>query len=167
MINNFNEVFKEQLTTVVKTNKEIIILGDFNVDYNKTGNRDLKSLLNISGLKQMITKPTRTTKTSSTLIDLIITNRLENITNKNVFPNSIAEHDMMACSRKINNICYNPKTLKYRNYTNYSPEKLKSDIAKIDWSLVYGATDVDLAVQYFTCSLQLFFEKHAPTLKNV
>ena len=66
-------------------------------------------------------------------------NRLENITNKNVFPNSIAEHDMMACSRKINNICYNPKTIKCRNYTNYSPEKLKSGIAKIDWSLVYVA----------------------------
>ena len=29
-----SEVFEEQLTNVVKTNKEIIILGDFNIDYN-------------------------------------------------------------------------------------------------------------------------------------
>ena len=49
----------------------------------------------------MITKPTRTTETSSTLIDLIITNRPENITNKDVFANSVADHDMIACSRKI------------------------------------------------------------------
>ena len=34
LINNFSEVFEEQLTNVVKTNKEIIILGDFNIDYN-------------------------------------------------------------------------------------------------------------------------------------
>ena len=65
LMNNFSEVTEEQLTNVVKTNKEIIILGDFNIDYNKTDNRDFKSLLNIFGLKQVITEPTRTTKTSS------------------------------------------------------------------------------------------------------
>ena len=41
LINNFSEVFEEQLTNLVKTNKEIIILGDFSIDYNKTDNRDL------------------------------------------------------------------------------------------------------------------------------
>ena len=167
MINNFSEVFEEQLTNVVKTNQEIIILGDFNINYNKTDNRDFKSLLNISRLKQMITEPTQTTETSSILIDLIITNRPRNITNKGVFPNSIADHDMIAYSRKINNICYNPKTIKCRNYTNYSPEELKSDVAKIDWSPVYDATDVDLAVQYFTSSLQLVSKHMQPILKNV
>ena len=64
-MNNFSEVSEEQLTNVVKTNKEIIILGDFNIDYNKTDNRDFKSLINIFGLKQVITEPTRTTETSS------------------------------------------------------------------------------------------------------
>ena len=149
MINNFSEVFEEQLTNVVKTNKEIIILGDFDIDYNEIDNRDFKSLLNIFGLKQVIAEPTRTTETSSTLIDLIITNRPENITKKGVFPNSIADQDMITCSRKINNIWYNPKTIKCRNYTNYSPEEPKLVVAKIDCSPVYDATDVDLAVQYF------------------
>ena len=84
-INNFWEVFEEQLTNVVKTYKEVIILGDFNIDHNKKGNRDFKSLINIFWLKQVITEPTRTTETSSTLIDLITTSRPESITNKNVF----------------------------------------------------------------------------------
>ena len=166
MINNFSEVFEEQLTNVVKTNKEIIILGDFDIDYNEIDNRDFKSLLNIFGLKQVIAEPTRTTETSSTLIDLIITNRPENITNKGVFPNSIADHDMIACSRKINNICYNSKTIKCRNYTNYSLEEVKSDVGKINWSPVYDATDVDLVVQYFTSSLELVFETHAPYIEE-
>ena len=81
----------------------------------------------------MITEPTETTETSSTFIDLIITNRPEYITNNDAFANSIADHDMIACSRKINNIRYNPKTINCRNYTIYSPEELKSDVAKIDW----------------------------------
>ena len=96
----------------------------------------------------------------------MITNRPENITNKGVFPNLIADCDMIACPRKINNICYNPKTIKCRNYTNYSPEELKSDVAKIDWSPVYDVTGVDLAVQYFTSSLQLVFETHAPHIEK-
>ena len=73
---------------------------------------------------------------------------------------------MIACSRKINNICYNPKTIKCTSYTNYSPEELKSNVAKIDWSPVYDATDVDLAVHYFTSSLQLVFETHAPHIEK-
>ena len=146
LLNNFSKVFEEQLTNIVKTNKEIIILGDFNIDYNKIDNRNSKSLLNISGLKQVITEPTRTTETSSTLIDLIIRNRPENMTNKDVFANSIANRNANACSRKVNNICYNPKIIKCRNYTNYSPEKLKSDVAKFDLSPLYEATNVDLAV---------------------
>ena len=66
--------------------------------------------------------------------------------NKGVFPNSIADHDMIACLRKINNICYNPKMIKCRNYTNYSLEELKSNVAKTGWSPVYEATNFDLAV---------------------
>ena len=85
MINSFCEVFEEQLTNVVKTNKEITILGDFNIDYSKTDNSDFKSLLNIFGLKEVTAEPGRTTETSFTLIDLIITNRRGNITNKDLF----------------------------------------------------------------------------------
>ena len=61
LINSFSELFEEQLTNVVKNKKEIIILGDFDIDYNNTDNRDFKSLLNIFGLKQVITKPTEIT----------------------------------------------------------------------------------------------------------
>ena len=114
----------------------------------------------------MITEPTRTTEASSNLIDLIITNRPENITNKVVFVNSITDHEMITCSRKINNIRYNPKTVECRNYTNYSPEKLRSNVVKIDWSPVYDATDVDLAVHYFISSLQVVFRTHAPHIEK-
>ena len=96
-----------------------------------------------------------------------MTNRPENITNKkDAFANSLSDHDMITCSRKINDIRYNPKTIKRRNYTSYSSEELKSDVAKIDWAPVYEATDVDLAVQYFTSSLQLVFETLAPHIEK-
>ena len=56
----------------------------------------------------MIAEPTGTTETSSSLIDLIITNRPEKITNKDISAKPIADHNMITCSKKIKNIRYNP-----------------------------------------------------------
>ena len=72
----------------------------------------------------------------------------------------------VTCSRKINNIRYNPKTIKCRNYLNHSPEELKLDAAKFVWSPVYEGIDVDLPVHYSTPSLELVFETHAPYIEK-
>ena len=52
------------------------MLGDFNVNYkNLHENTEFKTILTQNGLKQLIKKLTRLTQTSSTLIDLIITDK--------------------------------------------------------------------------------------------
>ena len=68
---------------------------------------------------------------------------------------------MIVYSRNIN-----PKTIKNRIHTNYSPEELKSDVAKIDLSPVYDTNKVDLVAQYFTSSSQLVFKTHAPHIEK-
>ena len=95
------------------------MIGDFNIDLkNKKNNKDFKSFLHTFKLKILIINTTHTTEISLTLIYLIITNCSENLTILNVFTNSIADHDMKACWRKINNVRYKPKTIKFRNYAN-------------------------------------------------
>ena len=79
----------------------------------------------------------------------------------------IADHDMVACSRKINNIRHKAKNIKCRNYTNYSPDALKEEVSKIDWNPVYNnSTDVESAVTYFTSALQAIFDKNAPRIEK-
>ena len=97
---DFYDAFDKQLNKVVKYKKETIILGDFNIDFNKSVNKNFKTTLETFGSTQVIKKSMRTTDTSSTLIDLIITNHPERLTEVNVFANHIADHDMVACSRK-------------------------------------------------------------------
>jgi len=47
-------------------------MGDANVNFCKeSGNKELKTLLISKGYKQLITKPIRITKESSTIIDII------------------------------------------------------------------------------------------------
>ena len=76
---NFNDLLQEQLSSIIKENKEIIILGDFKVNFNNSASNDFKSIINLIGLKQIIKQSTRVTHTSSTLINLIMTNRPSNI----------------------------------------------------------------------------------------
>ena len=57
-------------------------MGDLNCDLQSKDNDNVKALLNITdiyGLEQLINEPTQITPSTSTLIDLIFTNRPENV----------------------------------------------------------------------------------------
>ena len=73
----------DTLEQVSAENKEIIICGDFNCPLNNptvdSNTKKLKSLLCSNGLSQIIESPTRVTKDSLSLIDLMITNVPDNI----------------------------------------------------------------------------------------
>ena len=73
------EFFNENFIKVIDNeNKDIIITGDFNCDmldsnYRNNNSKRLDDLLDIYQLQQHIDKPTRTTDSTKTLIDIIIT----------------------------------------------------------------------------------------------
>ena len=95
-INNFLERIDEQLEKISRENKNIYLMGDFNIDLshsieinssytthlnkNKIDNNNSDTFLNILSsyaLSPCINIPTRVTPVSSTLIDNIFTNALE------------------------------------------------------------------------------------------
>jgi exonuclease III len=101
---NFEKSVDEIFSIISMENKETILMGDMNINFmNKKDNADLKALFTVYGFEQMIKKATRTTKDSSTLIDIILTNNPASIITTEVLPLSISDHDMIACSRKTNN----------------------------------------------------------------
>ena len=60
---NYNELFAESLELVCSETKEVILLGDMNVDYLKRNdNKDIKSIIAENGFTQVIKSPTRITK---------------------------------------------------------------------------------------------------------
>ena len=64
-------------------NKNLLILGDFNDDYLQT-NSKIRKIIHTLHLNQLSDKPTHITHTSSTIIDLIITNNNNFIINSAV-----------------------------------------------------------------------------------
>ena len=80
----------------------LILTGDVNIDMLSPPHYLTKrhqTILNVFGLTQVVTHPTRITKTTKTLIDHLITNYPQKVTDTGIVPCSIiSDHDAIyAC----------------------------------------------------------------------
>ena len=120
-------------------------MGDLNTNYlNTAENKDIKSIFNLMGFKQLIKKARCITDTSETLIDIIQTNNPEAISTSAVIPIEYSDHDLIACVRKLNHQTYKPKTIEFRDYKNYTPNGMCQKIsAHGDFNKVIADDDVN------------------------
>ena len=153
---NFNDLLQEQLSNIIRENKEIIILGDCNVNFNNSASNDFKLIINQIGLKQIIKQSTRITRTSLTHIDLIMTNRPSNISKACVVASSLSDHDIIACNRKINAHKLEPKIINCCNYANYNMDRMNEDLSKINWQPIYNCKNVCNALNFFAATSKMF-----------
>lgn len=161
---DFNELFNSMLTKAMSESKETILLGDMNANF--LDNKDLKLIFNVHGLKQMIRQPTRITESTESLIDIILTNKPENLVQSEVIPTSIGDHEMIGCARKLNSNHYNVRLISCRDYKNYNPELLKSDLGKINWMPFYNESNVNDAWLLLKSTLTNLYNRHAPIIKK-
>ena len=78
-------------------------MGDLNCNMHDESNHNsstLTNILDIYGLSQLISEPTRITPTSSTLIDLCITNLPEKISKAGVVHLGISDHSLVFMTLK-------------------------------------------------------------------
>ena len=105
------------LSTATRESKEIIALGDLNVNYLvKSDHIEIKEMLKLNGLKQLVTKPTRYDlhHNPHSLIDIILVSNQSSITITDVIPMSIGDHDMIGCVQKINNVKFSARAINCR-----------------------------------------------------
>ena len=104
---NFMEYLERSLATAANEKKEILLLGDFNCDMTRPNaiTKKLQSILKAYGLTQIIKEPTRVTKGSSTLIDIIATTHLQYIQAPRVINNSLSDHHTVACTYSLMTHC--------------------------------------------------------------
>ena len=116
-------------------NKESIILGDTNCDFDTPANntKHLNNILNSFGYSQLRKNPTRTTSTTSTIIDHLMTNRPEIISGSGVVPYGISDHDALYLIRNIRALKLKapPKVSNVRNYKLFNIKNFQSDLKTI------------------------------------
>ena len=81
--------------------KYMFILGDLNADFNTNNGRKLIKLCNDQNLQYLIDEPTRVTSTSQTVLDQLLTNAPNFISNIDVSP-PVSTNDHCTIGAKIN-----------------------------------------------------------------
>ena len=122
----------------------------------------MRSLSYTYGLKQLLTTPTRITKESKTLIDIICSSVLGNVHSAKVIPAGLSDHDLIGCVRKLHGIKHPSKTVTCRNFSNYNPNKFCNDLKSFDFSSIYSSSCVHQAWSHLKFILHKLIDKHAP-----
>ena len=118
------------------------------------------------GFKQVISKPTRTTDDTATLIDVILSNNSSTIKSTNVIPTAFSDHDTVGCVRKINHQNYQPKEIECRNLKDFNKEGFNKSLEESDWQPVYCSNDSNFAWDYTKHVILTLLDKFAPKIKK-
>lgn len=120
LVTSFDYI-EEVFRIICLREKSVFILGDFNDDMMTQGNK-ISKLIKNNKLTQIIDKPTRTTSTSATLLDLIITNKPDVILSQDVVPQVIADHDLISAVLNIRKPRKLPMEKTFRKLKNYDKD---------------------------------------------
>ena len=157
------DAFEDIIEKASEENLDIIIKGDFNCDVLKANtNSQFFRILSKFNLQNIITDPTRVTNTSSTCIDLIITNHSAIITNSNVLPPFNSDH--CTISTEITFKTY--KALAYEKtiwkYDEANLQLIKNKFDSVDWSFINTEDNMNIINEKFNDILTETAEQFIP-----
>lgn len=148
--------------------KEIILLGDFNINMLTVPNAITNELCDIYGLTNLINEPTCYKSCDGTLLDPIF------VVNSHRFEKSINVHcghsdchNMVCCIIKLKMPAAKPKLVKYRSYKNFDCDAFASDISFVPFHVSQIFDDV--SDQYW-CASHMYVDvlnDHAPQKKRL
>ena len=161
---NWIDLFEEELSIAQTTGLEIILMGDFNIDFTNCANKKWLNLLELFDLKQMVTSPTRVTKNSVSLIDHVYRSKPETISDCFVPHYSISDHFPVCIARKINvKVKKSSHTITtYRCFKRFNEEVFLSDLSNKfnNFALSQSVIEDDIDMWYGLFLNQL--NTHAP-----
>ena len=124
--------FLDKLSTVISEtdsfdDQEVYILSNLNINlinnqkHTPNGIKRYKEFCSPNGLKQLLTLPTRITKNSTSLLDRVLTNSADRVSQFGVVDTGLSNHQLTYCTRKITGTKSNVhKYIKKRSLKNHS-----------------------------------------------
>ena len=163
---NSTNHFYSDLVDILKPfeSKEVLMMGDLNLNWlDKTKKKKLKDIANSVQMTQIITKPTRLTKSSQTLIDLIFTTKPDRVTKTYNLITGLSDHNLTLVARKLNKSRHKTKQhssaqipfVPKRNHT-----ALKNDLNEIDWEDKFDSKCCDSTCNNISLALKNTIAKY-------
>ena len=167
----FNERMDSILNTIRREKKICYFLGDLNICFLKNESHKLTSefldLIYSYGVFPLITKPTRVTKTSATLIDHILTNNFDtNARHKQgILCSSISDHfSVFHIARNAKQSANNnllPPVLR-RNINHRNTQRFVNEINQINWQDVMDLNNAQAAYTSFQLNISKVYNSCFP-----
>ena len=165
-----SDFFEPLLTKMSFEKKEVMLLGDYNInllncDSDKNTSEFLELLLSFSFLPRIM-KPTRITSRSQTLIDNIFYNELHS--------NIVADNITTDISHHLTQFVAIPgdwlteiknQEIYRRNYKTLNSDKFKKDFNKINCTNIFADKNVDDTYDSFLEETEKILNKHIPLEK--
>ena len=161
---------------------ETHVCGDINIDVYQgkwlqqdyqhlSLSRLIKNTCDLNNFHQLVKEVTRVqfnsinNTTEVSCIDHIYTNAKFRCSDPIVVSFGDSDHDLIKYTRYSKNPPIPARILCKRSYKNFNKDAFLQDVAKMDWSDVYGCTDVDLATECFTRKFRYVLNVHAPWVR--
>ena len=165
--NLFADNLTASLTNLANKNENVFLCGDLNLDLLKFNEnkfiRDYIDLIFANGFIQIVSKPTRITKDSATVIDHILTNQLPNECKTMILCNKISDHFPILYSIKTdNNYINTPQSLTTRNFSALNTQHFISSMTNMTWNHVLTNYDTQLAYDSFSDTFYDIFNLYFP-----
>ena len=167
-IDEFMKYIAKCLTKVNKEKKECYLSGDFNIDLLKyDSNNKYAEFLNTMtsfGFLPHILQPTRISDFSSTIIDNIYSNNLEQDSYSGNILIKFADHFSQFLSVNKAIMKFKPKSIYKRDYANYKEESFIEDVNIQTWN-TNVQSDTNYKFNDFYWRLEGCIDRHAPLKK--
>ena len=168
---NFFDEYAEFLCKCEAENKELIVLGDLNCDVSKTPldnqTRKLQFLCSLYQFDQLINEPTRVTPTSASVIDLILTNKPENISQSMVLftLGYLHDHSLIFAIRKHTlpkSGKTSPMVREVRDFKHFVQNDFIHDIFQLPWDSINQFASPNTSWQVWKSLFLEALDRHAP-----
>ena len=138
-LNDFNNELDHLVSIISKENKTVFLLGDWNMNLmnhlHHQATSDFLELLFSRMFFPMITRLTRITSHTASLIDNIFTNELLNKCISGLFLNDISDHlPIFAIISGFEQTISRSNHMTFREKTRGNLTKFKSEIKNVNWS---------------------------------
>ena len=155
----FLETLSNLLAETTESRKEIFILGDFNLDALKYNSDDfvtdyIDNLFSY-GFLQTITKPTRCTHNSATLIDHVLSNSIQSSFISCIITNRISDHFPIITFVDADKQEQKNGTFYSRDFSEVNIRQFKETLNQMEWQTVLDDENPQTS---FSTFLSLFLE---------
>ena len=163
----FTEHIETILHNLARENKNIFLLGDFNINVlncaNHPASENFLNMLNSNYLLPYILQPTRVTDSSATLIDNIFANTFNFNALSGNLVTKISDHFPQFLI--IEDLKVNYASLNYykHDYSRFSEEAFVDEVSHLDFSLIYNSNlNLNGKFDLFYDQIDSICKKHVP-----